>query len=84
MSTPDWLVQRGGSLKRAPDGGSWYVVVNGNPQYAVRTVPASGKFTCHAKQTINGRRIESASVYATEDEALRGCLEELRMALGWA
>ncbi len=83
MTAPDWLVQRGGDLKLGSDGRRWYFLLGGQPQYSLTAVPVSGRFGCAVRQTINGKRIESAGVYPTEDEAIRGGLDDLRKALGW-
>jgi hypothetical protein len=80
---PEWLSLRGGTLKLAPDGQTWFVAFDGGPQYALQPVPVQGKFGCLIKQTINGRRIESAGTYPTPEEALHGGLEDLRKSLGW-
>ena len=46
-------------------------------------VPVDGKFGCAIRQTINGKRIEGPSGFATQDEAINGGLDELRKTLGW-
>jgi hypothetical protein len=46
-------------------------------------VPAKGKHACRISETINGRRIESGSVYDTALAALNGGLKDLRDHLGW-
>jgi hypothetical protein len=84
MTAPDWLTQRGGDLKLASDGRTWYFLVGGQPQYSLMAVPVAGRFGCTIRQTINGKRIESKGVYATADEAVGGGLDDLRQALGWA
>jgi hypothetical protein len=83
MTTPDWLTQRGGSLKRGSDGGRWYVLFAGQPNYSLAAVPAQGKFICVIRQTINGFRIEKPATFATEDEAIQGGLNGIREAMGW-
>lgn len=83
VSTPDWLAKRGGELRLNFDGHTWAACFGGGPQYFLRPLPAAGKFTCEVEQTNNGRRLESNTIYATEDDALRGGLEDLRKALGW-
>ena len=83
MITPDWLARRGGELRRGPVDGGWFVYFDGEPQYALTPVPVSGKHSCQVTQTINGRRLDSGGVHATEDEAITAGLEELRLALGW-
>ncbi len=84
MTAPDWLVQRGGDLKLASDGRTWYFLVGGQPQYSLVAVPVGGRYGCAIRQTINGKRIESQGIYATADEAIGGGLDDLRKALGWA
>ncbi len=83
MTAPQWLSNRGGALKLGSDGKTWFVVFADRPNYALNTVPAGGKFGCHIKQTINGRRIDCNTTFAGPDEALRGGLEDLRKFLGW-
>ena len=46
-------------------------------------LPVNGKFGCNVVQTINGQQLACKTVAATDEEALRGALEELRQALGW-
>jgi hypothetical protein len=85
MTVPDWLARRECTMKLGPDGKTWYVLVNCEPNYSIQAVPADG--TRHApvvRQTINGKRIECAGTYATPDEALQGGLNDLGKALGWA
>jgi hypothetical protein len=53
------------------------------PQYLLTPVPVAGKYGCEVRQTVNGRRLESAGTYASADAALSGGLEDLRKALGW-
>ena len=84
MTAPDWLVQRGGDLKLASDGRTWYFLVGGQPQYSLVAVPVGGRYGCAIRQTINGKRIESKGVYAAADAAIGGGLDDLRKALGWA
>jgi hypothetical protein len=83
MTIPDWLAQRGGDLKLGSDGQRWYVIVGAQPQYSLVAVPVGGRFGCAIRQTINGKRIESAGVCNSVDEAIRAGLEDLRNALGW-
>jgi hypothetical protein len=83
MTAPDWLLQRGCALKLGTDGLTWYVLCNGRPDYSLVATPVSGKFGCTIRQTVNGRRIESAGTFATTEDAIRGGLEDLRRALGW-
>ena len=84
MTVPDWLTQRGGSLKLGSDGKTWFVIFAGQPNYSLVASPVAGHLGCTIRQTINGQRIESAVKFATKDEAIHGGLEDLRRALGWA
>jgi hypothetical protein len=84
MTAPDWLMHRGGDLKLGSDGRTWYFLLGSQPQYSLAAVPVAGRFGCAVRQTINGKRIDSAGVYATAEEAVGGGLEDLRKALGWA
>ena len=83
LACPDWLAQRGGDLKLASDGHTWLVMFDRGPQYAVEPVPVRGKFGPVIKQTINGKRVECTGTYPSEEDAVRGGLEDLRKALGW-
>jgi hypothetical protein len=83
LSLPDWLKVRDGVLKPGIDGRSWFVCLSGAPQYEVTPVPVKGTFGCEIRQTINGKRFDGEGVYPSQDEALRGGLEELRKKLGW-
>jgi hypothetical protein len=83
MTVPDWLSKHGGTLGQGSDGRTRYVLVEGEPQYRLVTIPAGGKFSCQVTQTINGRRLDGGGVYPSAEEALRGGLEDLRKALGW-
>ena len=83
MTAPDWLTQRGGSLKLGSDGKTWFVVFAGQPNYSLIEVPVAGKSGCAIRQTINGKRIDCAGIFASKDEAISGGLDELRKALGW-
>ena len=83
MNTPDWLTQHGGSLTLGSDKKTWYVVFSGKPQYALEPLPAKNQFNCMVRQTINGQRIASETIFPNGDDALRGGLEDLRQSLGW-
>jgi hypothetical protein len=83
MTPPDWLTQRGGSLKLGSDGQKWYVLFAGQPNYSLIAVPVAGKFGCTIRQTINGGRIESAGIAPSKEEAIKAGLDDLRKALGW-
>ena len=83
MTAPDWLTQRRSDVKRGSDGQTWYVLIDGQPQYALTPVPVAGKFGCHIKQTNNGQRMDCISTFATAEDAVRGGLDDLRKVLGW-
>lgn len=84
MNAPTWLTQREGSLKLGSDRSTWYVVFHGQPHYALRATPASGKFGCAIRQTVNGQPIACAKTAPSADEAVAVGLETLRESLGWA
>ena len=83
MTAPDWLTQRGGSLKLGSDGQTWLVFFNGRPDYSLVACPVAGKLSCTIRQTINGNRVESAGTFTSKEDAIRRGLEDLRNALGW-
>jgi hypothetical protein len=83
LSAPDWLKVRDCSLKPGIDGRSSFVFLSSAPQYELTPVPVKGKFGCEIRQVVNGKRLDGAGVYPSEEEALRGGLEELRKKLGW-
>ena len=83
LTAPEWLTRRDGTLRQCPDGQSWAVILDDHPQYFLRAIPVAGKFGSQVEETINGKRLESKTIYATENEALRGGLEDLRKVLGW-
>ena len=83
MTSPDWLTQRGGSLKLGSDGQRWYVLFGGRSDYSLAAVPVAGTFGCAIRQTINGNRIESQGTFAAKDDAIKAGLDDLRKALGW-
>lgn len=83
MTAPEWLSKRGGALRLASDGRTWYVLLSGEPQYSLVPYPVEGKCGATVKQTNNGRMIESKSVAVTADDAIKAGLEDLRKALGW-
>ena len=83
LDVPPWLRDRGGDLLAAPDGISWAVMVDGQPQYLLSPVPAGGQFGCRVMQTINSRRFDCPSTWPTWREAVLGGLDVLRGALGW-
>jgi hypothetical protein len=83
IPTPDWLALRGGEVKFGKDGRSASVYFAGQLQYVLVAVPARGKHACRISETVNGRRLDSGTVYDTIDAALQGGLNELRTKLGW-
>jgi hypothetical protein len=83
LTTPDWLARRSGSVQPANAGEAWLVFLNGEPQYRVIPIPVGGKFGCHVVQTVNGKHLGCNGRFPTAEDALRGGLEDLRMALGW-
>lgn len=83
MNAPEWLAQRNGTLRRAVNGHSWVVLFDDQPQYIVTPVPVEGKHGSDVVQSNSGRRVATKGTFATEDEAIRGGLEDLRAALGW-
>jgi hypothetical protein len=83
VTIPEWLTRHGCTLGQGSDGRTWFVLLDGEPQYRLVPVPASGKFSCQVTQTINGRRLDRGGVHSSEEAALAGGLEDLRRALGW-
>jgi hypothetical protein len=83
VTTPAWLSERGVRLLPSKDGQSWLVYLGDEPQYLLMAVPVRGQFGCRISQTINGRRLDHGTTYASLDEALAGGLDELRKTLGW-
>jgi hypothetical protein len=83
VPTPDWLTRHDGELRIGKGEHSASVYFAGQLQYVLIPVPTQGKFSCRVAQTINGKRLENPTIYATVEEALRGGLEDLRKALGW-
>jgi hypothetical protein len=82
-TTPDWLSRHGGELRQRAGFDQWTVLLDGEPQYLLSTVPVTGKHACKVTQTNNGRRLDGGASCATPDEALKAGLEDLRKALGW-
>ena len=82
-AAPEWLTKRGGTLALNTMGPGWVVLLDGQPQYVLTPRPAGGQLTCEVMQSVNGRRLGSGTTHASEDEAIRGGLEDLRQALGW-
>jgi hypothetical protein len=83
VTTPEWLTRHDGELCPSKDGRSYMVFFAGQMQYVMVPVPVKGKFGCRVTQTINGRRLDSGNSFDTPDDAVRGGLEDLRIALGW-
>jgi hypothetical protein len=83
LEVPEWLARHGGSLKDGFDDRTCFVMLSGQPLYAIVPRPVEGKFGCTIIQVNNGKRIESNATAASGEEALRQGLEELRQALGW-
>jgi hypothetical protein len=83
VTTPDWLTRHSGEVRGSRDAHSWLVYFGGEPQYLLQPLPAAGQFSCRVSQTINGRRLDGGAVYPTQEDAVRGGLEDLRKALGW-
>ncbi len=82
-TTPDWLTRRGVKLQASKDDLSWLVYLGKEPHYLLMAVPVKGQYGCRITQTINGRRLDGGSTFASVEAALQGGLEELRKALGW-
>jgi hypothetical protein len=82
-TVPEWLTLRNGNLRRAVNGQAWVVCFDDQPQYIVTPVPVGGKHGSDVIQSINGKRVATKGTFATEEEAIRGGLEDLRAALGW-
>jgi hypothetical protein len=83
VTAPEWLTRRGGSLKLASDGRTWYVLLSGDPQYAVVERPVAGKFGAYVKHVNSGKPINSTSTADSPEGAVVAGLEDLRQALGW-
>ncbi len=83
MNSPEWLTKRDGSLKPGLNAQTWLLTLGGHPLYRLFATTAQGQFTCVVTQSNNGKRLDGAKLYATNDAALIGGLEELRETLGW-
>jgi hypothetical protein len=83
VTAPEWLTRRGGGLKLASDGRTWYVLLSGEPQYTVVERPVAGKFGAFVKHVNSGKPIDSTSIADTPEGAVVAGLEDLRKALGW-
>jgi len=82
-TVPDWLKLRDGSLRAGLGEHVVFVMLGGQPQYRLDATPAGGKLACAVTQTVNGRRLDDATIYPTLDAALAGGLDQLRNRLGW-
>ncbi len=83
LQVPEWLTRHGGSLKAGSDDRTCFVMLGGQPLYAVVPVPVTGKFGCTIIQANNGQRIDCAAAAASSEEARQLGLEQLRQTLGW-
>jgi hypothetical protein len=83
VSTPDWLQKHDDELRPSKDGKSYTVYIAGEPQYLLMPIPAEGEHSCRVSQTNNGTRLDRGGAWPTIEEAIRGGLEDLRLALGW-
>ncbi len=83
VATPEWLARRAGSFRESTIDNVWLVELNGEPQYRLTPVPASGQFACQVVQTVNGRRLDGPETYPSVEAALQGGLETLQKTLGW-
>jgi hypothetical protein len=83
ITAPEWLVRHGGDVHLMSDGASFAVLLSGQPQYLLTPMPARGRYACRILQTINSKRLDDDTIWASWDEAVRGGLEELRQKLGW-
>jgi hypothetical protein len=83
VTTPDWLTKHGGDLGSSHDGRRYVVYFADEPQYVVEVIPTKGKFGARVIQSINGKRVNGAGVFAAADEAAGAGLETLRQSLGW-
>jgi hypothetical protein len=82
VATPEWLARRGGEVRQSTLG-PWVVYFDRQPQYVLTPVPVAGKHGCQVVQSINGRRLDDGSSFASAEDAVWGGLEDLRKALGW-
>jgi hypothetical protein len=83
ITTPDWLTKHNGELRLSNDQRYWVVYLSKEPQYLIHSLPVGGKHGVEVEQSINGRRLESKQTYASDEEAVKGGLEDLRKKLGW-
>jgi hypothetical protein len=82
VATPDWLAQHKGAVREGVHE-SWLVIFDSAPQYRLVPRPAAGKYSCEVMQTINGKRLDRGGTFPSVEDAVRGGLEDLRVALGW-
>jgi hypothetical protein len=83
VATPEWLAKRGGVVQPSTKPSTWLVLVENSPHYRLVPIPAAGKYGCEVTQTVNGRRLDRGGTYPSQEDALRGGLDDLRKALGW-
>jgi hypothetical protein len=83
VTAPEWLTRRGGALKLASDGRTWYVLLSGEPQYAAVERPVAGRFGAFIKQVNSGKPIDSTSIADSPEGAVMAGLDDLRKSLGW-
>ncbi len=86
-TTPEWLQRHGGELRPSVVPPGLLVYVDGKPLYRLEVRPCRGRLSCAIVDLVSDRRIDPSGgevpVYATEAEAFRGGLEQLRQYLGW-
>lgn len=83
VTAPDWLSAHGGELRASADGKSWLVYFGPTLMYSLAVTPVQGKYGCRVTQTNNGKRLDRGGSWPTVEDAARGGLEDLRVALGW-
>ena len=81
---PDWLVNRGGAIRRGVASETRFVMIGGEPLYRLDVIPAAGRFACAVIESATGKRLDDANAtYRSGDAALAGGMEQLREKLGW-
>jgi hypothetical protein len=84
LAVPDWLKLRDGSFKAGVRPETQFVLVGGQPLYKLEVRPAGGKFICAISNTVNGKRLDDpGTIYASNEAAFKGGLDQLRAKLGW-
>jgi hypothetical protein len=83
VTTPDWLADHDGVLRRGVGNNSWVVLIGGRPLYRLVVTPAKNQFSCAVVQLNNGRRLDRGGTFPSAEAALQGGLNDLRTALGW-